>query len=152
MRPWDSPVQRIVASVAILLVLWVLGLVLQRAAEIGDWDAEWSWHLHHTYEALLWTALVMLLLMGKAFGSSILVNRPMAVMGKLSYSLYIVHVPVLYFLIEPFKQSMGEDVYVAWPWLWPIAFVGLGLSVLLSYATYRLIELPFLGLKRRVSL
>ena len=145
--------QRVAGTVGLVLAVLttaLLGVVLRQAAVLGDWLAEWSWHLHHTWEALLWTLLVLLCLNGFT-GLALLVNRAWAVLGKLSYSFYLWHVPVLYYLIDPIKTGLGEDGYRQSIWLWLIPLAAFLLTVLLSYVSYRWIELPFLNLKRQLQ-
>jgi len=133
----------------VLAATVALGVVLQGVADRGEWLAEWSWHIHHTWEALLWVSLVMLSLKGFS-GMVLLVNRFWAVLGKLSYSFYLWHVPVLFYVIDPIKSSLGERAYQQSTWLLLLPVVALGLTVLVSYLTFRLIELPFLNLKRQL--
>ena len=76
-------------------------------------------------------------------------HRWVAYIGKLSYSLYLWHVPVLFYLIYPLKGRMGEDYYGSSAfYLLPVmAFI---MSLLVSVLTYRWIELPALNFKRRL--
>jgi peptidoglycan/LPS O-acetylase OafA/YrhL len=72
-------------------------------------------------------------------------------MGKYSYGLYVLHVPVIWFLGT--KIGLQTDFF---PRLWgsslPGAFVfcmiGGGISVLCAMASYHLYEAPFLRLKQ----
>jgi peptidoglycan/LPS O-acetylase OafA/YrhL len=138
-------------SLGLVLVVWLLlGLVLQEHAALGDRRAEWSWHLHHTWEAMLWASLILLLLLVPPLGSAVLVNRPFAVAGKLSYSLYLIHVPVLFYLIYPVKEGMERALYLQSPWLYALPVAALAVSLGLAAVSFRLIELPFLNLKHRV--
>ena len=75
----------------------------------------------------------------------------MAITGKLSYSIYLVHVPVLFYLIYPTKTAMGSESYLSSMQLYSNPLIALILTMALSYATYRLIEVPFLNLKKRLS-
>ena len=133
------------------VLLVTLGLVLREVAHMGDRTAEATWHIHHAYEALLWAALLLVLLMGNPPGRALLVNRAMATLGKLSYSVYLNHVPILFFMIYPVQQSLGKAGYADSAWLYILPVVAFALSTLLGYVTYRLVELPFLGMKHRLS-
>lgn len=141
---------RLLASVVFMVLLLGLGLVLQACTTIGDAEVERSWHIHHTWEALLWAGMLLCLVLAKPWGERLLLNRPFAIVGKLSYSLYLVHVPILFYLIYPAKETVGAEVYsnsleaIAYPLL------ALALSLGLSLLTYRFIELPFLNLKKRI--
>ena len=141
---------KVIATALLIALFTVLGLVLQHAADMGDRKAERLWHIHHTYEALLWAGLMLALLLGRPLGRQLVVNRWLAMIGKLSYSLYLVHVPILFYLIYPYKQTLGADQYIASHWLYIIPAGALLLCLLLSVATYRLIETPFLRLKGNI--
>ncbi len=78
-------------------------------------------------------------------------NRPLAVTGKLSYSIYLNHVPILFFLIYPVKEAMSVEAYRQSAWLYLLPLVGMGLSIGAAFVSYRLIERPFLDMKRRLS-
>jgi peptidoglycan/LPS O-acetylase OafA/YrhL len=132
--------------------LMALGFVLQKAAAMGGRAAENSWHIHHTYEAGLWTILLLTLLLGNLPGKVLLINRGLAITGKLSYSLYLNHVPVLFFMIYPYRERLGQAHYEESIWLFAIPAMAYLLSMALSYMTYRFIELPFLNAKHRLKI
>jgi peptidoglycan/LPS O-acetylase OafA/YrhL len=92
----------------------------------------------------------LILLLGKPLGAAALLNRPMAIIGKLSYSIYLNHVPILFFLIYPVRESLGQAQYLDSAWVYVIPLAALLASTLLAYVTYRLIELPFLNIKHRL--
>ena len=147
-RDWER--QRWLATLVIVAAWLCLGWVLQLSLEFGK-SAEWSWHLHHTYEALCWAAIVMTLLLGAPLARGVLVNKPLAILGRLSYSLYLVHVPILFYLIYPEREMVGEG-YAGSMTSYLLPLAALILSIGLSFITYRLIELPFLNLKHRIPL
>lgn len=153
-RYWrtDSTLFRLMFAATAIAALLVLGNVLQRAAILGDWAAEGTWHIHHTYEATLWAVLLLTLLLCDLPGKRVLVNNVMAVMGKLSYSLYLVHVPILFYTIYPIREGMGQERYIESPCLFITPVLAFLLSMLVSYITYRLIELPFLNMKHRLTI
>jgi peptidoglycan/LPS O-acetylase OafA/YrhL len=140
--PW----QRLAGT---LLCLGLLALLLQAVVAVGDRAAEQGWHLHHTFEAALWAALLLLLLGGPFPGRALLVNRPMAWVGKLSYSIYLNHVPILFYLIYPAKAGVEHYAGSLAAWGWPL--LGAALSLTLAAVTWRLVELPFLNLKGRLA-
>ena len=135
----------------ILACLLLLERVLARVATMGDLQAELQWHLHHTWEAALWAVMMLCLLLCRLPGARLLVNSGLAISGKLSYSLYLIHVPVLFYLVYPLREQVGVDqLHNSW-WLYSISVVALLLSLLLSWASYNLIEKPFLRMKRRLA-
>jgi len=77
---------------------------------------------------------------GSPFGAdAILASRPMAYIGEISYSLYLWHWPVLIFYRAIFNEvevGLGGGAVI------------LALSLVLSAATQRLVEQPFINLDR----
>ena len=73
-------------------------------------------------------------------------------MGKLSYSLYLIHVPVIFYLIYSAKEAMGVVQYSSSVWLFMNPGLALLISLGLSILSYRYIELPFLNMKRRIPI
>ncbi len=138
-------------TLLLLATLALLERVLAHVALMGDQQAELHWHVHHTWEAALWAVFILCLLLCRIPAAGLLVNRGLALTGKLSYSLYLVHVPVLFYLLYPLRERAGtEDFQSAW-WLYAAA-AALLLSLLLSWISYSAIEKPFLQLKRRIPL
>ncbi|MDO8862501.1 acyltransferase [Haliea sp. E1-2-M8] len=135
-----------------LAILLLLERVLARVATLGDQQAELHWHLHHTWEAALWALFILCLLLCRLPGLGLLVNRSLALTGKLSYSLYLVHVPVLFYLLYPIRERLGAEVFPSSWWLYGVVTAALLLSLLLSWISYTIIEKPFLQLKRRIPL
>ncbi|GAB3281240.1 acyltransferase family protein [Parahaliea aestuarii] len=138
---------RFLATATLFALLATMSYLLWRGASIGDSTAERLWHIRHTLEAICWALLIILFLTARPLGSALLLNRPMAVLGKLSYSIYLNHVPILFFLIYPLKTGGGHTPY-------PDTFAALyipGLALLISvfaaWLTYTGIELPFLKWK-----
>ena len=141
---------RIGGLVVTVCAATLLAIVLKQAADMGDQTAKQIWHIHHTYEAVLWAVLILSLLLCKLPGKQLLVNRPMAITGKLSYSIYLNHVPILFFMIYTSRESMGAENYLASIWFYIMPALAFVASLGMAYATYRLIELPFLQVKRKL--
>ena len=136
-------------SLVILLgALVLLERVLLAVAQMGKGQAEVTWHIHHSYEALLWAVVILCLLLGPMPAKRLLVNRTIAVTGKLSYSLYLLHVPVLFYLIYPLREAMGQVAYQASAWLYIMPAAALGISLVLALCSYQWLEKPFLRRKR----
>jgi len=142
---------RLVTTLSFFAIFVVLGLILQHTLKEGDWITESKWHLHHTYEAILWGSLLLLLLLSKPWLHQFLVNPVMALVGKLSYSIYLSHVAILYFLIDGGKEIVGRDLYAETLAAYYLPLVGVVLTLGLSMLTYRYIERPFLTLKKTLA-
>ncbi|MHA7816223.1 MAG: acyltransferase family protein [Pseudohaliea sp.] len=132
-----------------LLCLVLLAFLLQTVTAMGDRAAEQRWHLHHSLEAALWAALLLLLLAGPFPARTLMINRPLAWVGKLSYSIYLNHVPILFYLIFPAKAGVENYAGSLAAWGWPL--LGATLSLALAAVTWRFVELPFLNLKGRLA-
>lgn len=137
-------------ALLVLVLILLLGLVLGVVVQNGDRMNESRWHIHHTYEALIWGSILLLTLLGKPVLSIVLVNPAFALLGKLSYSIYLNHVPILFYLIFVSKQSLGEESYEASMQVFYNPLIGFVISVALALVTYYCIEAPFLRLKRRL--
>jgi peptidoglycan/LPS O-acetylase OafA/YrhL len=78
---------------------------------------------------------------GTALGAqALLASRPFVFLGKISYSLYLWNVLVLFAIVR------------YWPLNWASRVVSVALAVAVAAASYYLVELPFLRRKRRLSL
>jgi peptidoglycan/LPS O-acetylase OafA/YrhL len=99
-------------------------------------------HLKNKIDYTIWLDLRNLVVMSGLFfilvflvpdNNIILSNRIGKFLGDSSYSIYILHLPILTALFRYFKQLKGA---------WPRLGIGLTLVLVLSYASYRLIEIP----------
>jgi peptidoglycan/LPS O-acetylase OafA/YrhL len=122
-----------------------LFLLLLSVARMSEKTAEALWPTYHVWEALGWSAIVLALARSSpGLWRAPLVNPVLAVVGKLSYSIYLVHVPVLFYAVFPARAlEAGSDAL-----LLRVAFAGLA-TLVVSALTYLLIERPFLKLKAR---
>ena len=64
--------------------------------------------------------------------------RPLAILGTASYSLYLWHTPIIFWLKTHGIESVGG-----------LAVLGGGISILVALVSYRWVEAPFLRLRRR---
>lgn len=151
-RHWQ-PGQRSRALSCLLVtgLIIALGMVLAEVARMGDRRAELHWHIHHSYEALLWGAIMLAALLARPRGvTPILRSRPLEVAGKLSYSFYLWHLPVLFYLIYPVRAALGETAWQdsAWPLL--LSAAALILAFALAWLSFQCVERPFLRRKREL--
>lgn len=121
-------------------LLVVLGWVLLPAAYMGariyTWHAPW----HVLPEALIWGAVVWVMLHRDSSAASLLDNPAMRYFGKISFSLYLVHMPVLQFALS---QSEAYS-------LWAALLLVFTLSVAIAQLLYWLVERPSLILKNKL--
>ena len=128
---------RLASTVGFFAILLALSLILQRTLNESDWITESKWHLHHTYEAILWGCLLLLLLASKPLLYQILVNPVMALVGKLSYYIYLSHVAILYFMIDGVREMIGKEIYPDSLTAVYLPLVALLATLVLSMLTYR---------------
>ncbi len=95
-----------------------------------------SWHFH-LYYSLFWAMLLISCLYGKKGLKTILSTYFFRVLGTLSFSLYLFHIPILYFV----KYEFIVPVYLKF---WIFLF----LTILFCILTYGVIERP-LALRAR---
>jgi peptidoglycan/LPS O-acetylase OafA/YrhL len=69
---------------------------------------------------------------------------PMRYLGKISYGLYIYHLPIIWFALD--IQELGLKESIVKPTATIIAFFG---TLLIASITYRFMEKPLLKLKDR---
>ncbi len=135
------------ADCALLTVGLALAALLRWALPLGRVAARplLAWH---AVEALLWTAVVLLVLVAPLRMRPLLRHRALIRLGVLSYSLYILHIPV----IAPALARLRGTVPLGGWNRYSLAVAG-GLwlvCIACSAITYRLIERPFLTRKDRV--
>jgi peptidoglycan/LPS O-acetylase OafA/YrhL len=139
------------ADLAFLGTLTVLGLLLQWNLRVSYLKAEVWWPHWHVLEGLLWTAIVLLVLLAPLRTKVIVANPLLGFLGLISYSLYLVHYPVLT-LGGPTIARYHPGLFTPWSWSTTAVMAGLLLaSVAISALTYRLIERPFLLRKTRLA-
>lgn len=132
-------------------LLIILGMVLAEVARLGDRRAELDWHLHHSYEALLWGGIILTVLLARPLGASrLLRSRPLEVAGKLSYSFYLWHLPVLFYLIYPVRSTLGDPAWQGSGWPLLLSAVALKLTLALAWVSFQCVERPFLRRKREL--
>ena len=135
------------SDLVLISVLWTLGLVLRAVTRMGFFPAENNWHVWHLAESVSWTLVVLIASLAPLRVRALVSNRALAGIGVLSYSLYLVHGPVLSFFLRPMQATLREDTT-----LWAGAtVVGFAACLALSAATYRWIERPFLVRKARID-
>lgn len=133
-------------------VLLTLGLLLRWAAWHGFHVLEVSpLYVWHVPEGILWTLVVLIVLLVPLRSRALLSNRVLARLGVLSYSIYVLHLPVFHYTLAGWRAlfpqaGLGWTPYTG-TWFIVAAVLCIGLSAL----TYRWIERPFLERKARLD-
>jgi peptidoglycan/LPS O-acetylase OafA/YrhL len=90
--------------------------------------------------SILGCAFFLILAMKNGWFSSMLNTRLIQFFGKISYSLYLLHFPILLIVCS----YTEPNVYLVFP-------ISLIITLLLSYLSYEFIELPFIQLGKRIQ-
>lgn len=136
-------------DLALLAVLLALGLLLRWALRTGFANVQLpplqGWQ---ALQGLLWAAVLLLLVLAPLRLKPLFANRVLNQLGLLSYSLYLLHVPIINTRLALLRRAGW--IGVGWGFTSTAAAVGLILLTLLASAlTYRYIERPFLVRKER---
>jgi peptidoglycan/LPS O-acetylase OafA/YrhL len=139
------------ADALLIVVVCLLGLLLRKVANLGYFTAEANWHAWHVVEAVLWTVVVLLVAMAPLKLGRVFDSRSLKRVGVLSYSLYLVHLPILFIILFGLRgriPAAGEGWNPT-----SLALVGacLAVAIGLSSLTYAFIERPFLVRKARIA-
>jgi peptidoglycan/LPS O-acetylase OafA/YrhL len=139
------------ADVAFFGTVLLLGYLLREAACRGYWTVELHSHFWHVPEGLLWTAILLLLLLTPVRAKRVVSNGVFTVIGRLSYSIYIVHIPLIYAIMRMLYPGQSY-AFTGWELrsvgaVFLISLVSVGVSAL----TYATIERPFLMRKDRLG-
>jgi peptidoglycan/LPS O-acetylase OafA/YrhL len=136
----------------------MLLLVLAALAAVLRWKLQFPTALWSPTELIelvpdgfLWSAVLIILLLFPLRGKALFSNRFLRWLGVISYSIYLVHVPLIRFSLAAARRWVPE-MGISWSpiasvWFVCVTLVCLGISSL----TYRLIEQPFLERKARVA-
>jgi len=133
------------ADVAFLATWTAMALLLRWVAGYGYWKAEGqALHVWHILEGLLWAAIVVQLLLSPLRLKTLFVNPALSRLGTLSYSIYILHVPLIVLTLQ-FLRGHFPSALAGWNGATLLAVAGMSAACLvLSELTYRVIERPFL--------
>ncbi|MBM9400243.1 acyltransferase [Gluconacetobacter azotocaptans] len=141
------------ASSALIPVAATLVLMYDRLALGGHAVPE---QIYDVIETLAAFVIVRdLYASGRSFG--VLTSRTAVRVGEWSYSIYLLHLPILLLVFDLMQQWMGLPLLLAHPgWSQALlAVLTIGVTVAVSSLTYRWVELPLhnigRGLARRIE-
>jgi peptidoglycan/LPS O-acetylase OafA/YrhL len=139
------------ADIVLAVVFVALAFLLRWVNRSGFFPIEQTrWYVWHLPEGVLWTAVVLILLLAPLRLKAVLSNRVLAWLGVLSYSIYLLHQPLLYYSMGTARRlfpGMTGWSPSAVLWFAVVTAVCVGIASL----TYRFIERPFLVRKARID-
>jgi peptidoglycan/LPS O-acetylase OafA/YrhL len=140
------------ADALLLLVLLALGMLLRHIVYFDYSEYEVQYPAWHLIEGSLWTMTVLLVLLAPLRTRALLSNPILRTLGLLSYSIYLIHLPVLMFGLAAVRTWWPRPNLIAgWTLRSGALFVLLCASFLaLSTVTYLTIERPMLRRKARL--
>jgi peptidoglycan/LPS O-acetylase OafA/YrhL len=154
LRDWSTGVPWLArggADLVLLGVLATLGFLLRWAVHAGYTETETTArHLWHVAEGGLWTAVVLLVLLAPLRVKPLVCNRAFATLGVLSYSIYLLHVPLATFALRAVRSRAHPLTGWTPTTVGVIAAIVL-LCALVASVTYRLVERPFLLRKAKLD-
>lgn len=92
---------------------------------------------------IAFAAIILVSVYTEGIGKHILNLKPLIYLGDISYSLYLMHLPIMFFLfnyLKRFPQIKLENL--DWKTAWLYTFIYLAIVIFISTLTYHLIEVP----------
>jgi peptidoglycan/LPS O-acetylase OafA/YrhL len=137
--PYDAVVGRLGSRVR--TAVGVAGLVtICAAAQLLEPWADFLYMGGFTFLAVVSAVVIAIALQPGSAVYALLAAAPAVFLGRISYSLYLWHLPV-FWVVADNAQSWSSGARV---------LVGVPVALLLATASYRLVEQPALRLKRRI--
>ncbi|GAB4020462.1 acyltransferase family protein [Spirosoma koreense] len=90
----------------------------------------------------LMALLVLLSAYNRGLANRVLTLKPLLFLGDISYSLYLMHLPLLYGMLVYAQRFASFRQPHGWMGVWAYSLGFVGLMLLVATLTYRLVELP----------
>lgn len=131
------------ADLIIALLICALSFVLYRVSLIGHAKAHTQYFDHVIIEAFIWTLFIGAILYLPARTKAFFSNPILVFVGLISYSLYLLHAPVIFFSLKILNNISQTFT------LTEKLTIGVIASVAISTLAYYLIEKPALSFKHK---
>jgi peptidoglycan/LPS O-acetylase OafA/YrhL len=139
------------ADLLLIAILYVLGRLLRVVLHFNYDQLELVWPIWHLYEGALWCAAMLCVLLLPLRSKPLIVNRAWTTLGVLSYSLYMVHLPLVLFMVPRIRERWPGAV-TGWsnPWSVGVCVAVAATAIAIATVTYLVIERPMLAWKARL--
>jgi len=117
----------------------VSGIILYGNREVFHTDNR----ILASYLTAVGAALIILFALRSAAARAFLSSPPVKFLGDISYSFYLMHYPIL-MLVTSIIYPLSGSLLASW-------LAGFAASIVISTLTYRYVEIPCIGLGRRLS-
>ncbi|MGH0028371.1 MAG: acyltransferase family protein [Myxococcota bacterium] len=138
---------RLAFDAAVVLGIAALGGLLHRIAPIPYFELEVVAPYWHVPEGLVWSALLLVAVVGRFHLRPLFVNPLLHRLGVVSYSLYLWHCPVLFFGMSWIERVAPGVFADDAPTRLPLFAALIAAAWALSELTYRFVEAPVLRKK-----
>ncbi|PAU60663.1 hypothetical protein BZL41_15295 [Pseudomonas sp. PIC25] len=132
----SEPLARLLTAVMLVGLM----VVLLPVAQIGPRSYIWVTPWYVVPESLVWGAIMWIAVTRTGEAETLLDNQLTRYFGKISFSLYLVHMPVIHGVMDHTDLPLGITVALA-----------LAFSLLAAYLLHRFVESPLLSLKRKLT-
>lgn len=106
------------------------------------YEVLFSHKIIHEYIILIGVSIFIILSLSSKFISRVLLTKPIAFLGKISYSLYLIHIIILFAVIH----TLHDDLPI-----WLMFVISFGATLIISTLSYYFVELPSIKLGRTIS-
>jgi peptidoglycan/LPS O-acetylase OafA/YrhL len=152
-RSWLTSVPLARSGLADLVLFGLLigldQLLLHYLGKVGYFRAEIKHHYYHIFEGLILSVFILCILLAPLRLKRLFCNKPLSYLGVISYSIYLVHYPVIYYGYNFLKTHISNAAQTSITASVALAFTLSLITIALSSLTYNFIEKPFL--KRKES-
>lgn len=129
-------IQKIKGNNAISLLILIISLLILMIF----WQNKNS--LSFTIEAVCWGGVIISYLSMNLFNSSAL-DKGLARLGELSFSIYLLHLPIIDMLNKTFSYSSPTTLTeLFWTFFWKVPVV-----IMIAFLTFNVVEKPFMSLR-----
>jgi len=136
------------SDILFLIILFFLSTVLHKVSKKGGIIAtDQSWPQHFSYEAFFWSIILLSIIVLPLKLKIIFSNKYLAKLGEISYSFYLIHLPVIFYInftMPPIRSELNLFFCSKVMLIFTAA-------LLLSFLSYRYIETPFLKMKDKIG-